>query len=182
MQNVIWSKQRRRLWNLTDFPQVDPRPVNRIPLQSHQCYRASGWLVATLLPWPSALHSECHAGNTIHSLRGHSQHIPALKGTPWCPSQQMLFFWGAHLWSWDKKKDYLYAKLLQIWSLWPNFITHFMELWQKSRNQTTWGSQRLWCLLCWTDCDNPLKEHFQQASDSKYNRRQQLYMKNKAKS
>lgn len=51
----------------------------------------------------------------------------------------------------------------------------------KSRNQNTWGSQRLLCLLCRTDSDNPLEEYFQQASDSKYNHRQHLYMKNKVR-
>ena len=51
----------------------------------------------------------------------------------------------------------------------------------KRRNQNTGGSQRLLCLLCRTDSDNPLEKYFQQASDSKYNHRQQLYMKNKVR-
>ena len=50
-----------------------------------------------------------------------------------------------------------------------------------TKNQNTGGSQRLLCLLCRTDSDNPLEKYFQQASDSKYNHRQQLYMKNKVR-
>lgn len=118
-----------------------------------------------------------------HLLGSLVRHVVLLSAHTWGPNSKLTSqAYDCAPGTKKKKEDYLHAKILQIWSLWPNFITHFMELWQKSRNQATWGSQRLLCLLCWTDCDKPLKEHFQQASDLKYNHRQQLYMKNKAKS
>lgn len=88
MQNVIWPKQRRRLWNLTDFPQVDPKMVNKTPLRSHQCCSASVWVIATLLPWHLALHGECHAGNMFCSLRGHSQHVLLLRAHAGAPHRK----------------------------------------------------------------------------------------------
>lgn len=172
---MIWPNQRRRPLNLADPPRQAQgratKPTSASPVL--WCFHLAGGTSA-----PRARRAPCW--EWVLLLEGTFVTCPPPSAHPGGPWQQMLFS-DTRLQSWDKE-DYLYAKLLQIWSLWPNFITHFMELWQKSKNQTTWGSQRLWCLLCWTDCDNPLKEHFQQASDSKYNRRQQLYTKNKAKS
>lgn len=80
MQNVIWPKQRRRLWHLTDFPQVDPKMVNKTPLQSHQCYGASVWVVANLLPWHLELHGQSAMLGTC--------------STPWGDTHNMSLCWG----------------------------------------------------------------------------------------
>lgn len=73
------------------------------------------------------------------------------------------------------------CECLSPWPVLTKLYYSFNGVMIKSRNQNTWGSQRLLCLLCRTDSDNPLEKYFQRASDSKYNHRQQLYMKNKVR-